>query len=139
MTDTEIIKALECCVINNFEACTDCPVRSCSPKCVTRLQVDCLNLINRQKAEIETWKESFNNLDKIARPNLAFVETAKKQAVREFAEKLKESFNSLEYASSKTKRKTLNVDVVKSQMDWVLHEVTAKEIDDLVKEMVGDE
>lgn len=59
------------------------------------------------------------------------------QAIKEFAEKLKEAFNNLEYAPN-TQRK-LDPDVVKNQIDWVLHEVTTKEIDKLVKEMTGDE
>lgn len=60
------------------------------------------------------------------------------QAIKEFAEKLKEAFNNLEYAPN-TQRKTLDIDVVKNQIDWVLHEVTTKEIDKLVKEMIGGE
>lgn len=61
----------------------------------------------------------------------------REQAVREFAEKLKESFNKLEYVAN-THRKTLDLDVVKNQIDWVLHEVTTKEIDKLAKEFVKD-
>lgn len=60
------------------------------------------------------------------------------QAIKEFAEKLKKAFNNLEYAPN-THRKTLDLDVVKNQIDWVLHEVTTKEIDKLVKEMTGGE
>ena len=53
MTDEQIIKALECCVSNNLDSCDDCPIKI---ECFTET-VDCkkeaLDLINRQKAEIE--------------------------------------------------------------------------------------
>ena len=52
MTDNEIIKALECCFINNN--CTGCPLQS--PPTEECLKVACssaLDLIKRQQAEIE--------------------------------------------------------------------------------------
>ena len=49
MTDNEIIKALECC---RNDECSQCPLQDgvCSEKDVIK---DALDLINRQKAEIE--------------------------------------------------------------------------------------
>ncbi len=54
MTDTEIIKALECCSNSNSDEdyCKDCPYNSIK-YCASAISKDALNLINRQKAEIE--------------------------------------------------------------------------------------
>lgn len=56
MTDNEIIKALECCSLINSEACNDCPLfinRKKECLCVDKLMRGALDLINRQKVEIE--------------------------------------------------------------------------------------
>ena len=60
MTDNEIVKALECCNIGeNWEICEKCPCCIDGEKavdCVQRLHQNTLDLINRQKAEIENLK-----------------------------------------------------------------------------------
>ena len=56
MTDNEIIKALECCILYKqicSENCPLCDVKSCKEN----LRKHCLDLINRQKAEIERLNE----------------------------------------------------------------------------------
>ena len=54
MTDAEIIKALECCCDTREFVCTDrCPLYNCDCDCWSVLKHDVLNLINRQRAEIE--------------------------------------------------------------------------------------
>lgn len=58
MTDNEIIKALECC---EYGACRDCPIYNDST-CMTRCREDALDLIYRQKAEIERLTKENNNL-----------------------------------------------------------------------------
>ena len=50
MTDNDIIKALECHA-DELNACDKCPYRK--RKCSLRLCEDALDLINRQKAELE--------------------------------------------------------------------------------------
>ena len=52
MTDNEIIKALEICQ-NENGMCSDCPYSDDYTNCNTRIAKDVLDLINRQKAEIE--------------------------------------------------------------------------------------
>ena len=59
MTDNEIIKALECCGTARLREhegdespCTDCPMQICED-CEVGLPDCALDLINRQKAEIE--------------------------------------------------------------------------------------
>ena len=51
LTDNEIIKALECCCGTAHDSCRDCPYDDIG--CEDELEKDALNLINRQKAEIE--------------------------------------------------------------------------------------
>lgn len=57
MTDNEIIKALECCTFKG--GCLDCPlyVPEQTGSCVKRVFINALDLINRQKAEIEKLQE----------------------------------------------------------------------------------
>lgn len=58
MTDNEIVKALECC-LQEYGNCDDCPYKEY--QCVSEkdgniFYKDILDLINRQKAEIERYK-----------------------------------------------------------------------------------
>lgn len=97
MTDNEIIKAMQC-VIGNDVKCSECtyqkvlPFPSCRRKCAK----NALDLINRQKAEIERLNEKITAKDennyyfmgqlRLAREKLL---TAKSEARKEFAERLK--------------------------------------------------
>ena len=58
LTDNEIIKALECCTNNEVSSCKekDCPFRKFCQKDIDALEKASLDLINRQKAEIERLK-----------------------------------------------------------------------------------
>ena len=54
MKDSEIIKALECCACMDNNYCVHCPLYTdTSNKCSLVLMKNALDLINRQKAEIE--------------------------------------------------------------------------------------
>ena len=53
MTDNEIIKAVECCTGNT--KCCECPMFR-TPNCMNKAFDYALDLINRQKAEIERLK-----------------------------------------------------------------------------------
>ena len=58
MTDKEIIKALECCTDPDFQKCNECPLNIPHEPCSKiKLPKISLNLINRQKAEIEKYKQ----------------------------------------------------------------------------------
>ena len=88
MTDNEIIKALECC---NRDDCDNCP--NCLGNCYANLAGDALDLINRQKAEIEEYKVVEKHVTPFFFMN-AFdkhIEKAKSEAVKEFAERLKQT------------------------------------------------
>ena len=50
MTDEQIVKALECCTRGKI--CRECPLKT-EDRCMSIIRGDALDLINRQKAEIE--------------------------------------------------------------------------------------
>lgn len=77
-TDDEIIKALECCASYD---CDGCPLYSPTINCVILLPQKALELVERQMAEIEAWKEEVNRL--------SFWDHMKRTAViNEFADRL---------------------------------------------------
>ena len=103
-TDNEIVKALEMC---NYNAdCDNCP---CVGECwnVNKYAID---LINRQKAEIESLKEAYAIYEETT--GLKWVRT---EAIKEFAERLNGHRNG----------------------DFIF--IPTKLLDNLVKEMVGEE
>ena len=65
MTDNEIIKALECCCI--ALNCEECPCRGNNGTCTGVADFEVLDLINRQKAEIENLR---HNLKLLVNDNL---------------------------------------------------------------------
>lgn len=76
MKKEEIKKWLKCCTMSNFRiGCKNCPYYQTDKCNHDTLCEDALNLINEQEKEIERLK--------------AVLEIEKKQAVKEFAEKLK--------------------------------------------------
>lgn len=91
MTDNEIIKALECCISPlGGDACDECPFHKehiCREDSFA-IERYALDLINRQKAEIERLKEGMNfereRVDNI--PNLLL--QAKAEAYSEFNARL---------------------------------------------------
>lgn len=83
MTDTEIIKALECCQSEDADMCKICPFHSYTHSgCWYEMHKDALDLINRQKAEIERLK-GWQDLLKAEKHSLI-----KAEAVKEFADKV---------------------------------------------------
>ena len=67
MTDNEIIKALECCILYkqiSSENCPLCDVKSCKEN----LRKHCLDLITRQKAEIDSLKSELDAAIKAITP-----------------------------------------------------------------------
>lgn len=121
MTDNDIIKALECCGCDNYQ-CDNCPYayKTCT------VYKDSLDLINRQKAEIERLREETAELidDRYATQLLCHLikkeddtRNVRSDAIKEFAERLK-------IYSCRLKDGHDMVDVIC--------------IDNLVKEMAGD-
>ena len=110
MTDNEIIKALECCKSSNeLTACRKCPALKdnicgdCSAKISNGIMDAMLDLINRQKAEIEKLREENeiyrrvnfliagqrDERDKEIVSLESELKNSKSEAIRKFAEKLK--------------------------------------------------
>lgn len=140
MNDAEIIKALEYCV--SHKGCADdCPCVIAEKPCVANDLIKLLNLIKRQQAEIERLKKiQQRQADLIIeergrRYELASQFTiAKSEAIKEFAEKLKANFAKLDYKTD-THRKTCDVSFCDKTVNWIIHDITSAEIDNLVEEM----
>lgn len=122
-TDEEVIKALEVCVDNS--SCKECPINPNHGNygyCTNLALTYALDLIKRQKAEIELLKEVTTNtintsiefgLDKEGQ-----IKKAKAEAIKEFAERLK-----------------LYAYMERTITGYQYHVVDVPEIDNLVKEM----
>ena len=127
MTDNEIIKSLECCVKDGYPyGCKDCQYHNLN--CNEQLDADALDLINRQKVEIERLERDVFTY-KIRWAKAESRETkAKAEAIKEFAERLKEKAHTTPVFDSYCS---------KTYMGNVL-KVYVADIDNLVKEMVGE-
>lgn len=131
MTDEQIIKALERCFTRGFDesTCYECPFYTATAKCAEDLRDSVLDLINRQKAEIEELRERISYLGKsidCSRKEynrlLQKLQQAKSEAIKKFAEQLKETAYS--YSDISGYRSTV---------------VDADSIDNLAKEMLVKE
>ena len=121
MTDREIIKAWDICLhTNNREDCEICPHSIHGIHCIANLRIDTFNLLKRQQVEIEELqseitllKQSNANLqelyqgekEKVANAKQKVIDiakalkTAKADAIKEFAERLKkEGYESIEWS-----------------------------------------
>ena len=134
MTDNEIIKALECCA-NNPNECvcyeSKCPLFG--QKSIDILSKNALDLIKRQKAEIERLEERILEVQRCDQELIETLhkihekkeKTTKAEAVKEFAEELKEH--------------KIDVDVSYGYgREQYTEAVAVIDIDNLVKEMVGE-
>lgn len=133
MTDNEIIKALECCLKTGH--CTGCPFRSKCDKDEDLFNY-ALDLINRQQETIKTLRkcvEQHHIIRKDGKSPLSLLtEEIKAKAIKEFAERLKEICKKRQYVITE---KT-NFGVINKQY---LQVVDKNDIDNLVKEMVGED
>lgn len=134
MTDNDIIKALEYCSKQGITSeCERCKVKK---GCRAELIAKALDLIKRQKAEIERlqkecgnqstlWSKHFESIFETAK------ETIKAEAVREFAEKIYEM--TWYHINSQGKL----VKGANSETNIPLYK--AEDINNILKEMVGEE
>lgn len=99
MTKDEIKKSLECCLET---ACRNCSYLG-NPRCIDMICKDALNLITEQEKEIDALKAENEELTKVVSSKVYdLIDNAKEiadareaweqQAVKEFAERLKERF-----------------------------------------------
>lgn len=134
MTDNEIIKALECCVNNQY--CWLCVLKDREDDCYDILK-SALDLINRQKAEIARLRAVQGSIDNFARDLCKerllkgkaiadfedlqeYIRKKKSKAIREFAKRLKKKTYPFPCAIG------------------VENAVTIRAINDLVEEMAGE-
>lgn len=96
MTDNEIIKALECCKrsVGAILCTSNCPMYS---ECDSEDPMEdicglALDLIDRQKAEIERLNIELQSMRNAANSYKMHYENAKSEAIKEFAERLKENY-----------------------------------------------
>ena len=109
-TDEEVIKALECCSKDNVKDCDACPYEDMETKtyCVNELIKDALDIINRQKSEIDILVRKHDSLlDELAEKQAEIerlqeivnpkcercvsktIASAKSEAIKEFDKKFK--------------------------------------------------
>lgn len=115
MTDNEIIKAMQC-VIGNGVSCSECEYQKALPfpSCRRMCAANALDLINRQKTEIEELRERISYLEKsidCSRKEynrlLQKLRQAKSEAIKEFAERLKRTSIGLEIGGDKKFKMTV--------------------------------
>ena len=147
--DEDVIKGLGCCAADDGDDCFQCPYGNIVYKpghggCVNRCRKDALDLINRQKAEIERLTDLSDQLGNDVDIKLNYIydleekiETAKSESIKEFAERLKERLNTLEY-TRETDRKTVPTDYFVHMMNDILHETVPCVIDSVLKEMTEE-
>ena len=92
-TDDEVIKALECCK-QPIPMCHSCPIGE-GDMCFDFMKEKAISIINRQKAEIERLKKiGDDKTSEVLRHDASIrelhkqLETAKAEAIKEFAERL---------------------------------------------------
>lgn len=145
MTDEQIIKAVDVC---RTGTCKGCPYHELyTASCINKLMKDAFHLIIRQRAEIENLKVELKAMRGAANsykmayeketPYAIQVEVSDKiekqiktEAIKEFAETVKKEICKNTYAGFDKKGKPVNI--WKAQTGF-------KDIDNLVKEMTGQE
>ena len=93
MNTNEIIKALGCCIVHLPERCKACPYNDLNTEnCVVCLMSDAREIIKQQQAEIERLNKCREiNVSSIATLHQK-LKTAKAEAIKEFAERVKYEF-----------------------------------------------
>lgn len=133
MTDNDIIKALECCSYNNYQ-CDNCPYayKTCT------VYKDAIDLITRQKAEIEKLKQDNKEYHE-ANLVIAYQRNQRDEEIQELHRQL----NGLNFMEQQIKSEAIKEFAerlkghAEPQYPW-LYTVDVDFIDNLVKEMVGD-
>lgn len=126
MNDKDIIKALELCINNDIleKNCDSCPYRQKCAMCMDDLMRDALDLINRLQAENENYS---HNIKKLTEENLIL---SQKRA------------NMFEILKSNEKGRIRGIKEFADRLKSLIRYSTPLDrvcIDNLVKEMVGEE
>ena len=95
MTDREIIKALGGCLAGGEDDCLLCPLHGVE-QCTYEKDCAVADLINRQKEEIERLKKELTEIQLSKEMYRFTVGEIRAEAIKEFAERLKQTFPSRE-------------------------------------------
>ena len=129
MTDNEIIKALECCLKGcNAEGCDNCPLYEKVEDCEIEIPIIALDLINRQKAEIEQLRLENRALSQkriTMFERIELVNNARTKAIREFAENVKTAIN--ERFSDEIQDSNAHLYLMNTLLDDLVKEMTEGE------------
>lgn len=88
MTDNEIIKALECCGRIKGQDCDTCPLTELQlSECTAKVATESLDLINRQKAEIERLNKKYSRM-KFNLESVLAERADHTEAIKEFASRI---------------------------------------------------
>lgn len=126
ISDDEIISSLE--VIATTRNCNECKIHNCKwgdCDCSQIAATTALDIINRQKTEIEQWKEEANKYQNLWCIAVDDIKTAKVEAYKEFADQLKMH-----------KRRMRCFDLCHEFWDFA---VSVEDIDIILQEMLGEE
>lgn len=138
-TDEEIIRALELCSKSlSIKTCQKCPFYL-RTNCVSALKLNAIDLINRQKAEIERLKQK-NKKFKVANRCITLQRDRRDKEINE----LQKQIDGLDVHENKIKAEACKEFAEalsnKAEPDENHHWwVRLLDIDNLLKEMVGDE
>ena len=93
------------------------------------------------KSEVEEWQKLYADSQKKWEKAYEELETKLEQAKTEFAreifEEIEKAISSMKY-NTNTSRKTVKVEELKEQVDWVLHEVVPNRLTELKKKYTGE-
>ena len=130
LTDEQIIKALEIC---NAESgsCIGCSLRKLDG-CVKQLQISVLDLINRQKAEIERLEAEINESNEADREAELHALTESKESAKLFCEAINHAKSEARKEFATFLKNLINRDLYHSGR------IIIKKIDKLLKEMEGE-
>ena len=150
MSDNEIIKALEEC--GGVGDCKGCSLNDLGgiDKCISTLAQNTLDLINRQKAEVEALINGQEALQKHIAEQKAEIEGLKKEnaILSENADTaFQDGLNEVQDLYAKQVESEIKSEAIKEFAERLKDTIksnswgfiTAKDIDNLVKEMVGEQ
>lgn len=125
LTDNEIVKSLEVCTGKRpLEDCPECPNYISESHCKVMLSEVALDLIKRQKAEIETLSVQVKCSKRIIQRLKERILTSRTEAIKEVADKLETELAHLE-------------EYFIEAQDWSARN-TVLQVISKIKEMVGD-
>lgn len=124
MNENDIIKALECCHVGKRERdCKKCPLYCRVPACVGHLTKDALDLIRRQQAEIECLTLENRKLTETNNALNYQIDTwSPSEAIKGFAEKLKEKGFADQYYEHESIIYVADIDDLVKEMTEVHHD-----------------